>query len=378
MAGASAENSSGGRAAFDGLAVEGLSFSRRGAPILQDVSFRLRRGSLLAVVGPSGAGKSTLLSLLAGFERAGAGRIAFGGSDWDGVAPVDRRIGMSFDDAALHEHLTVRGNLDAAASAKSEPSDRRRARIAELARALGIDPLLDRRIATLSAGERRRTAIGRAFIRPPELVLLDEPFANLDRANRFTVRQLVRGLQRSTGATTIVVTHDPTDALAIADDLLVIIGGRVRAAGPAATVAARPVDLEVAQLVDDLGMHTVELDAQFAAPGCLVAPAYRERLVAMLAQSGRSGPVRLGARPSQIRVGGPRFPSVAIDARVITHEPAGVFTDIIATRTDGRALRARIEAARAQELPIGSMGRFHVYEDDLHVFTGPWPGTRID
>ena len=289
-----------------GLVLDGVSFDRRGRRVLDSVSFTLAPGRLLAVVGASGAGKSTLLSLIAGFEPLSAGAISCMGRVWDRVGRVgdrhdtgarakvgdrhdtgaqakvgdrhdtahhgaDRGIGMCFDDAALHEHLTVAENLDSAALARHEPPDRRTARVNSLAAPLGLSTLLSRKPATLSAGERRRTAVGRAFIRSPDLVLLDEPFANLDRGNRFTVRQMVRELQRSTGAMAIMVTHDPTDALAIADDMLVLINGRARAHGPAVDIAARPIDIEVAQLVDDLGMHALELHGDAAPAGCSIS-----------------------------------------------------------------------------------------------------------
>ena len=149
----------------NGLSLQGVRFERGGALVLDDVSFSLGAGRLLAVLGLSGAGKSTLLSVIAGFERPTRGAVHFAGRELTDLAPLDRCIGMSFDDAALHEHLTVRGNLDAAAIPRREPTERRRARVQSLAENLGIAPLLERLPATLSAGERRRTAVGRAFIR---------------------------------------------------------------------------------------------------------------------------------------------------------------------------------------------------------------------
>ena len=286
---------------------------------------------------------------------------------------ADRGIGMCFDDAALHEHLTVAENLDSAALARHEPPDRRTARVNSLAATLGLSTLLSRKPATLSAGERRRTAVGRAFIRSPDLVLLDEPFANLDRGNRFTVRQMVRELQRSTGAMAIMVTHDPTDALAIADDMLVLINGRARAHGPAVDIAARPIDIEVAQLVDDLGMHALELHGDAAPAGCSISSEF----LANARTAASSAHLLLGLRPWQIRAGVPQKPAISVDARIIAHEPAGLFTDVIATRADGRALRARLPAREAQELPTTGVVRFHIHEEDIHIFAAPWPGRRI-
>ena len=365
-------------AAMEGLRVEGVSFTRGNAVVVRDVSFHLPRRRLLGIVGPSGAGKSTLLSLLAGFEPLSAGRITFDGIDWATRSVSDRGIGMCFDDAALHEHLTVRENIDSAALTRNEPRDRREARVASLTATLGVSKLLDRLPHTLSAGERRRVAVGRAFIRSPQLVLLDEPFANLDRANRFTIRQMIRELQRSTNAAAIIVTHDPTDALAIFDDVLVLIDGQARAHGDAIRIAARPQDLEVAQLVDDLGMHAIEVSALGECLGALFAPAYLERLMTLRASSNTTGSFFLGIRPCQIHVGAPHEPSIVIDATLIARESAGLFTDLIALRNDGRALRARVPTAQAQELPMNTATRFHVHETDVHVFAAPFPGKRLD
>lgn len=362
----------------EGLCVESVSLARGDRRILDGVGFDLRRGRLLAVVGPSGAGKSSLLAALAGFDPPDAGSVHFDGQDLAGLDPALRGIGMSFDDAALHEHLTVFENLESAVLARGEPADRRASRVKSIAESLGIEPLLGRRPSVLSAGERRRVAVGRVFIRAPRLALLDEPFANLDRTNRLVIRRLVRDLQRSSGTTTIVVTHDPTDALAIADDMLVLVNGRVRAHGPATEVFARPADLEIAQMVDDLGMHVVEHTPGAQEPGLLVAPAFDERLAQRLAAAGLEGRVLLGMRPWQVRAGSPREPSVALEARVLAIEPAGLFADAIAVRPDGRTLRARVPARAAQELPIGEVARFHVHEVDIHLFGGPWPGRRID
>jgi len=359
-----------------GLRVSRLSFARGGREVLSDVSFEVPRGRLLAVVGASGAGKSTLLSVLAGFERPSAGAISLDGTEWTAAtAPDARGIGMSFDDAALHEHLTVRENIDSAALPRDEPAERRRARVASLAGSLALTPLLDRRPSTLSAGERRRVSVARAFVRSPGLALLDEPFANLDRANRFTIRQLVRELQRSTKCATIVVTHDPTDALAIADDMLVLVDGRVRALGRATEIADRPPDLACAQLVDD--MHAVEFGSDGRAHGCVVPDEVAARLATRMKAADAQGALA-GIRPWQIAMTAPAEPSIALEARVGAIEPAGLFADVVAIRANGRTLRARVARETAQELPIGEHAHFHMRERDLHLFAPPWPGRRID
>lgn len=357
-----------------GLRVDGVSFARGARTVLDRVSFGVGRGRVVAVLGPSGAGKSTLLSLVAGFERPGAGTISFDGTDWSVLDPVARGVGVSFDDAALHEHLSVAENLDLAARPLGEDAATRRARIEEMARSLGVEALLARRPSSLSAGERRRVSLGRAFVRRPTLALLDEPFANLDRANRFAVRGLIRALQQATGSTAIVVTHDPTDALAIADDLLVIVGGRVRAHGPALAVAARPADLEVAQLVDDLGMESIALVDGRAPAGCTLSDA----LAARLASCGERE-LHLGVSAWRLSLA-PQDDGTAltIEAVIDAREPAGAYTDLVVRRADGSAMRARVPAAAAQELPKESHIRLRVDHGDLHLFGGPFPGRRLD
>lgn len=362
-----------------GLRVEDVSFARGSRNVLERISFGAARGRLVAVLGPSGAGKSTLLALLAGFEQPTSGRIGFDGADWSRMKPVERDVGVSFDDAALHEHLTARENLDLAAQPLGESRAARQARIDGLARALGIEPLLARRPASLSAGERRRVSLGRAFVRRPKLALLDEPFANLDRANRFAVRALIRELQRTSGATTLVVTHDPTDALSIADDLLVLVDGRVRAFGPALAVAARPADLEVAGLVDDLGMESLALVGGKPPAGCKFSPELAASIGRGLASHGARD-ARLGVSPWRLSIARADGPAsgCTIDAALEAREPAGEFVDLIVRLASGDALRARVRGVDAQELPTGAHVRLAARIEDIHLFRGEPQGKRLD
>jgi len=361
-----------------GLRVDGVSFARGARSVLDRVSFGVERGRVVAVLGPSGAGKSTLLSLIAGFDRPSAGAIGFDGRDWRALDPVARGVGVSFDDAALHEHLSVAENLDLAARPLEVDAATRRARVEEMARALGIGALLARRPSSLSAGERRRVSLGRAFVRRPTLALLDEPFANLDRANRLAVRGLIRALQRSSGAATVVVTHDPTDALAIADDLLVLVGGRVRAHGPALEVASRPIDLEVAQLVDDLGMESIALADGRAPAGCELSAAFAASVASRLAARGLRE-ARIGVSPWRLsRADGFDAAAMRIDGTIDAREPAGAFIDLVVRLDDGAGVRARVPASDAQDLPSGARVRLAARHEDLHLFGGPTPGIRLD
>lgn len=354
------------------LTVSGLTLVRGGRAVLDCISFELAAGRLLAVVGPSGAGKSSLLAAIAGFERCSAGTINSFGTNLTAQPAAARGIGMSFDDAALHEHLTVAENIDAAARARGEPRERRASRVAALAHALGIGELLGRMPASISAGERRRVAVARAFVGGHRLVMLDEPFANLDAHNRLAVRQMIRGLKESTGASVVVVSHDASDAIAIADDVLAIADGRVLASGTADAVTHEPPSLLVAQLVDELGWNAIETDAPRGSADCEVGAALEGRLRGF--ETKRR--VILAVSPWKLHADASTPWGLRFASRIAAHERAGPFTDVIALRPDRSVVRARLSPQAAQELPIGATVWLHARDEDIHLFLAPWPGVR--
>jgi molybdate transport system ATP-binding protein len=180
---------------------------------------------ILAIVGPSGAGKSTLLRVLAGVERRAVGRVRFGGSAWQGagvfVDPWARDVGWVPQDGVLFPHLSVRENLAYAA----------RVEVGPIAEALGVAALLDRRPRLLSGGERQRVALGRAMARAPKLMLLDEPFAALDRTTRASVSAFVAAWQRDTHTPMVVVTHDAGDVATLGAEVWELVGERLERPG---------------------------------------------------------------------------------------------------------------------------------------------------
>jgi len=169
-------------------------------------------GELLCLLGPSGSGKTTLLRMIAGLEDLDDGAIRVGDREISGLSPRERHIGMMFQGYALYPHLSVRDNLAYPLRVRHIERGEIGPRVAEVARLLGIEHLLDRRIQQVSGGEQQRVAIGRAIVQKPSLYLLDEPISNLDASLRESVRTEVRRLQRQLGATMIMVTHDQLDA----------------------------------------------------------------------------------------------------------------------------------------------------------------------
>jgi molybdate transport system ATP-binding protein len=241
-------------------------------PLSVDVERRYRRGpsvratfevptdgpSVTVLFGPSGAGKTTVLRCVAGLERPDRGRVRFGDEVWSDaaagvwVAPQRRGVGLLHQDLALFGHRTVRGNVGY--GIRRWPRAERERRVGELLRRLGIAELADRRPAELSGGQRQRVALARALAPSPRLLLLDEPLSALDAPTREELRTELRRLLVAAGIPSIVVTHDRTEALALGDRMVVVVGGAVRQVGTVAEVFARPADPEVARAV---GVETV-------------------------------------------------------------------------------------------------------------------------
>ncbi len=225
---------------------------RRGSLAL-DVDIEVADGEVLAVLGPNGAGKSTLLRVLAGLLPADSGRVVVGGEVWDGdgalLPPHRRPLGMVFQDALLFPHLSVADNV--AFGLRTRGTGRAAARAAAdgwLGR-VGLDGLGGRRPRELSGGQAQRAALARALVGDPALLLLDEPLSALDARTRLTVRAELRRHLAEFAGSTVLVTHDPVDAMALADRVVVLEEGRVVQAGTPAEISRRPRTDYVARLV---------------------------------------------------------------------------------------------------------------------------------
>lgn len=230
------------------MTLEAVSVDYGPRTVLEHIELTMARGSVTAVIGPSGCGKTTLLRTIAGLEPVRDGTIRLDGQLVAGVGrhvPPERRgVGLVPQDGALFPHLTVRGNIGF--GLRGDPN--RAARVDELIELVGLGQVAGRRPARLSGGQRQRVALARALAPSPKLIGLDEPFSALDTGLRARLRDEVRDLLHRSGTTAILVTHDAAEALALADQIVVLIDGRVRQAGAPAQVAADPADDDVAAL----------------------------------------------------------------------------------------------------------------------------------
>ena len=203
-------------------------------PAVYDVSFKVNKGAVLALLGPSGSGKTTLLRLIAGFEKPDQGKILLNGREasrpHDSLPPEKRGVGMVFQDYALFPHLTVEGNV--AFGLGSLKRDLRKKRVQEVIDQVGLTSLTGRYPHELSGGQQQRVALARALAPNPIVLMLDEPFSNLDPDMRAQMRMEVAAILRRTGSTAILVTHDHEEAFAMADQVAVLNAGRLEQCDP--------------------------------------------------------------------------------------------------------------------------------------------------
>jgi multiple sugar transport system ATP-binding protein len=227
---------------------------------VNDVSLETREGEFLVFLGPSGSGKTTLLRMIAGLETPTSGEILIGGKVVNDLTPRERRIAMVFQSYALYPHLTVYKNIVFPLKAQKVPKHLHKEKVEWAASLLGIGRLLDRKPRELSGGERQRVALARAIVREPSVFLLDEPLSNLDAKLRLSAREELERFHRRVGTTTIYVTHDQVEAMAMGDRIMVLNKGVVRQFATPKEVYDEPADTFVATFLGSPPMNLIEID----------------------------------------------------------------------------------------------------------------------
>lgn len=226
---------------------------------VDNVCFEAEGAEFVALLGPSGCGKSTTLRLIAGLEQATSGRIIIGGRDVTSHPASKRNLSMVFQSYALFPHLSVADNIVFGLSIRGVAREERRKRLAATAELLGLSHLLDRRPSQLSGGQQQRVALGRALIAETPVCLLDEPLSNLDAQLRTEMRNEIRGLQRRLGITMLFVTHDQTEAMSMADRVILMRSGRIEQSGAPVDLYERPASTFVARFIGMPPMNVIDL-----------------------------------------------------------------------------------------------------------------------
>ena len=306
---------------------------------LDGVSFTAEAGSLVVLLGPSGCGKSTLLRMIAGLDTPSAGRIVLGGADVTALPPARRKLSMVFQSYALFPHLSVRENLLFGLRVRGEPAREYPQRLARVASLLGLAPYLERKPSQLSGGQQQRVALGRAVIAETSVCLMDEPLSNLDAQLRQDMRREIRALQQQLGMTLVYVTHDQTEAMSMADQVVLLRDGRIEQCGAPHTLYATPATRFAASFIGTPPMQLLRLVRH----GDALVPAGQSG-PALVAAGARNAAL-LGLRPEHVRAVPPTSLG-AVLARVSAIEYLGADTLVACKLGDAGTITTRVPGYR--------------------------------
>jgi len=346
------------------IVVAGITKAWGGVVAVDRVSFTARAGELLVLLGPSGCGKSTTLRLIAGLEEATAGTVQIGGRDVTQLPPSARQIAMVFQSYALFPHLTVAENIVFGLKVRRVPAAERARRLQRVAELVGLAQLLERKPAQLSGGQRQRVALGRAIIAEAPVCLMDEPLSNLDAQLRQEMRAEIRALQQRLGMTMVYVTHDQTEAMTMADQIILLREGRIEHSASPDEIYARPATSFTARFIGTPPMNLLRLAD--SPGGAAIAASNGPAVLA-----GHGEAMLLGIRPEHLRianVGG-------VTAEVVASEYLGADT-VVQCRIGDQSLSVR--GAGHLRLGKGTPVRLTWSAEDAHLFDASSGQRRTD
>ncbi|MCI5976858.1 MAG: sn-glycerol-3-phosphate ABC transporter ATP-binding protein UgpC [Candidatus Faecousia sp.] len=350
-----------------------LQITDKGVVAVQEFNLEIKDKEFIVLVGPSGCGKSTTLRMIAGLEEISEGELYIGDRLVNDVAPKDRDIAMVFQNYALYPHMTVYDNLAFALKLRHTPKDEIDKKVKEAAEILDITQYLGRKPKALSGGQRQRVAIGRAIVRNPQVMLMDEPLSNLDAKLRNQMRAEIIKLRERINTTFIYVTHDQTEAMTLGDRIVIMKDGFIQQIGTPQEVFSHPYNLFVAgfigtpqmnmfdaKLVKDNGKYAVRL-------GNLTVELSDDKQAALTRNNVAEQDVVLGVRPEHITLA-----DDGIDARVDVHEMMGstVHLHVTAMGRDVVLVVSTMDMTPAQiaALANGASVKFKFHGNVCHVF----------
>ncbi|MFQ5937107.1 MAG: ABC transporter ATP-binding protein [Acidiferrobacterales bacterium] len=332
---------------------------------IEDLDLVVRDGEMLALLGPSGCGKTTTLFAICGIHTVTTGRIRFDDRDVTHHPPQERNVGVVFQSYALYPHLTVHENIAFPLRIRRQALTEVDHKVRAIAETLHIESLLQRRPAQLSGGQQQRVALARALVRNPAVLLMDEPLANLDAALRLEMRSELRRIQRETGSTAILVTHDQAEAMSMCDRIALMNDGRIEQVATPTEIYDRPNNQFVAGFI---GNPPIAFYRGSAAEGRFQGEALEFELPQRFKDL-QAVSLTLGIRPEALQ---PDF-TIAVEGRVAFVEPQGRETLYDLQLSDGEVLRS-IQPGR-QRFKLGERVRWGLDKETLLFFNAE--GNRV-
>ncbi|MFT3774481.1 MAG: sulfate/molybdate ABC transporter ATP-binding protein [Minicystis sp.] len=328
-----------------GIVVRGLTKSFGPTKVVDRVSFTIPSGELVALLGPSGGGKSTVLRMIAGLEEPDEGEVELNGAVATRMRVQERAVGFVFQHYALFRHMTVRENIAFGLTVKKRPRSEIDATVSELLDLVQLHALGERYPSELSGGQRQRVALARALAPRPSLLLLDEPFGALDAKVRVELREWIRRLHEEREITSVFVTHDQEEAMALADRVIVLHKGRVEQIGKPEEIYDHPATEFVASFVGSNNVLSGEVKDGKATLGALAASAPPG--------VGEGERVRAFVRPHDVEISAPTSDATAVaTARIERMTRIGFMIRIELRLADGQPLSMEVTKDRAADLGV--------------------------
>lgn len=350
--------------------------------ILENINLNIQTGEFIVVIGPSGCGKSTLLRMIAGLEEITFGKLWIEGQLMNSVPPSERKIAMVFQDYALYPHMTVFGNISFGLKFQKISASEIQNRVDQAAKMLSLFDLLNRKPSELSGGQRQRVAIARALVKHPKVFLFDEPLSNLDVQLRGQTRIEIASLHRTIGSTTVYVTHDQTEAMTLADRIILLHQGQIQQVGSPLELYHRPANQFVASFIGSPEMSFLKgnLEGNSDQKRFSFEGGYLD-LHSATAPS-KNGAYTLGIRPESLQLIDQNLKKAgtAITLRITHIEKLGYefhFIGVIGKfQMIARISESNSHFVQLRQIQVGQFLSFSVLQENIHWFDTT--GSRID
>jgi len=329
--------------------------------IIPGLNLDVREGEFFTLLGPSGCGKTTLLRMVAGFNSIEGGTISFNGKVINDIAPSKRNIGMVFQNYAVFPHMTVRENVAYGLENRRLPKAEIRQRVDEILETVKITQYADRLPERLSGGQQQRVALARAIVIKPDVLLMDEPLSNLDAKLRIEMRNAIRQIQHEVGITTVYVTHDQEEAMAVSDRIAVMKDGVIQHVSSPKSIYQRPANLFVANFIGRSNTLKATLAGGRLTFGNGYSVAYDN------AEGSADGEVLVAVRPEEFVIDEKN--ETGVDATVVSSVFLGLNTTYFVELFDGTQAEIVEESSISSIIPNGTKVRLGLKLDKINVFT---------
>ena len=335
--------------------------------IIEDLSVNIREGEFFTLLGPSGCGKTTLLRMIAGFNSIEGGDFYFNDTRINSIDPSKRHIGMVFQNYAIFPHLSVRDNV--MFGLKNQEKKMSRAQMMEetekFMKLMHIDEYAERKPERLSGGQQQRVALARALVIQPDVLLMDEPLSNLDAKLRVEMRETIRNIQHSVGITTVYVTHDQEEAMAVSDRIAVMNLGEIQQIGTPQAIYQRPANLFVASFIGRTNLLSGEIRMENGAAQLVVAGSRRAQIDTLLAEEMKDQKVVVSVRPEEFVID---KTGEGIPATVVSSTFLGLNMHYFLRLSDGTDVQVIQEAELDSRLRDGEQIHLRMKQNKINIF----------